>query len=80
MATSGDELLSRLTEDPDFREEFRADPEGAVSKRGIELSEEEREALGRLDTSGSDKELAERVSKRMSSWSDRRLKRAIRPL
>ena len=41
MATANEELLSRLTEDPDFREEFRADPADAVSRRGFELSDEE---------------------------------------
>jgi hypothetical protein len=79
MATSGDELLSRLTEDPEFREEFRADPEAAAAKRGIELSDDERDALRELDTSGSDEELTERVSRRLT-WSDLRLKQRIRPL
>jgi hypothetical protein len=68
MAPASEELLSRLTEDPDFREEFRADPEAAAAKRGIELSDEEREALRKLDVSGSDEELTERVSKRLSLW------------
>jgi hypothetical protein len=80
MKTSGEEQLSRVTEDPDLREEFRADPEGAASRRGIELSEEERESLRELDTGGSDEQLAERVSKRVTAFSDVRLKRRIRPL
>jgi hypothetical protein len=80
MATPGDELLSRLTEDPDFRDEFRADPVGAATSRGIELSQEQREALRGIETDGTGEELAERVSKRVAAWSDARLKRAIGPL
>jgi hypothetical protein len=65
---ASEQLLSRLTEDPDFREEFRADPEGAAAKRGIELSGDQRQALRGLDTGASDQELVERVSRRLSIW------------
>jgi hypothetical protein len=49
MAASGDELLSRPTDAPVFREEFRADAEARAARRMIEFSQEEREALRRID-------------------------------
>src|SRR3954447_27027552 len=72
------QLLSRLAEDPGFREELRADPDGALERRGVEMSEEQRRGLHELDLGGSDEQLAERISKYNRSFSDLRLKRAVR--
>lgn len=60
------------------RDELRSDPGAALSSRGGELSDAQQEELRELDTSGSDEELAERVSKRLMS--DVRLKRRIRAI
>ena len=81
-ATEQHELLSRLAEDPDFRAELRTDPEGALTRRGVELSDERRAKLREMDLREvPDEELAERVSKFFTAkWSDRRLKRRVRQL
>jgi len=73
------ELLSRLAEDPDFRSELRADPVAALSRRGVELSDEQRASLRDIDLDVPDEQLAERISK-FHFFSDVRLKRRIQPL
>ncbi len=57
------QLTDRFMNDADFREEMRQDPEGTAQSAGIELDEEDRQALQSVDWSGSDEELMERVSK-----------------
>ena len=74
------EFMSRLAEDPDFRAELRDDPEGALERRGVQLSGEQREQLRELDAEVPDEQLAERVSKLLRSFSDARLKRAIQAI
>jgi len=79
MTAEPQELLSRLAEDPDFRAELRADPAAALSRRGVELSDEQRATLREIDLDVPDEQLAERIS-RAATWSDVRLKRRIRRL
>src|SRR4051812_50230878 len=80
MTDDQQELLSRLAEDPEFRSDLRQDPEGALARRGVELSEEQRANLRELDLNVPDEQLAERVSKRVAAFSGRRAKRRIRGL
>jgi hypothetical protein len=49
--------------DPAFREQMRQDPEGTAKSTGLELDEEDRQALRSVDWSQSDEQLKERVSK-----------------
>jgi hypothetical protein len=44
---------------------MRKDPEGAAERSGLQLDDEDRQALRSIDWSGSDEELKERVSKRV---------------
>ncbi len=60
------QLADRFVNDAQFREEMRRDPEGAAQRSGLQLDDEDREALRSVDWSGSDEELKERVSKAMS--------------
>jgi hypothetical protein len=61
---SVDELIERWSVDEQFREDFRADPTGAVEAAGGQLSDEEWEALRNIDLAGtSDEELKQRVSR-----------------
>ena len=62
------QLADRFMEDPEFREEMRQDPEGAAERSGLPLDDEDKQALGSVDWSGSDEELNERVSKYIRSW------------
>ncbi len=59
------QLADRFVNDAQFREEMRRDPEGAAQRSGLQLDDEDREALRSVDWSGSDEELKERVSKSM---------------
>jgi hypothetical protein len=59
------QLADRFMNDADFREQMRQDPEGAAERSGLQLDEEDRQALKSIDWSGSDEELKERVSKGM---------------
>lgn len=64
---SNQEAMQQLTErfmnDADFREEMRQDPVGAAERSGLQLDEEDRQALRSTDWSVSDEELQARVSK-----------------
>jgi hypothetical protein len=42
---------------------MRRDPEGAAERSGLQLDDEDREALRSIDWSGTDEQLNERVSK-----------------
>jgi hypothetical protein len=57
------ELADRFMNDSNFREEMRRDPEGAAERSGLQLDDEDREALRSIDWSGTDEQLNERVSK-----------------
>ena len=57
------QLTDRFMNDADFRERMRQDPEGTAKSAGIELDEEDRQAIQSIDWSGSDEQLKERVSK-----------------
>jgi hypothetical protein len=59
------QLADRFMNDTDFREQMKQDPEGAAERSGLQLDEEDRQALKSVDWSGSDEELNERVSKSM---------------
>ena len=61
------QLADRFVNDAGFREEMRQDPEGVAERSGLQLDEEDRQALGSMDWSGSDEQLKERVSK-SRSW------------
>ena len=56
-------LTDRFMEDPDFRERMKQDPEGAAQSEGLQLDEEDKQALQSVDWSLSDEQLKERVSK-----------------
>jgi hypothetical protein len=60
-----DALLDRWYNDAEFRAAMRADPAGTLARCGIDLSDEEREALLRLDPARrpTDAQLEERISK-----------------
>jgi len=57
------QLADRFMNDADFREQMRQDPEGTAEHSGLQLDEEDRQALKSIDWSGSDEELNQRVSK-----------------
>ena len=59
------QLADRFMNDAQFREEMKQDPEGAAERSGLQLDEEDKQALRSLDWSVSDEELKERVSKRV---------------
>jgi hypothetical protein len=59
------QLADRFMNDADFRERMRQDPEGTAQSEGLQLDEEDRQALRSMDWSGSDEELKERVNKRV---------------
>ena len=62
------QLADRFMNDASFREEMKQDPEGAAERSGLQLDEEDRQALRSIDWSGSDEELNERVSKAYVKW------------
>lgn len=55
-------LIDRWMNDMEFREQLRADPEGAVRATGEELSEDEWEALRKVDWTLSDDDLMAHAS------------------
>ena len=57
------QLADRFMNDAEFREQMRQDPEGAAERSGLQLDEEDKQALRSIDWSGTDEELKERVSK-----------------
>ena len=57
------QLADRFISDMQFREQMKQDPEGAAERTGLQLDDEDRQALRSIDWSGSDEELKERVSK-----------------
>ncbi len=61
------QLADRFINDAQFREQMRKDPEGAAERSGLQLDEEDLQALRSIDWSGSDEQLSERVSK-AASW------------
>jgi hypothetical protein len=62
------QLADRFMNDADFREQMRQDPEGAAERSGLQLDEEDKQALKSMDWSSSDEELHERVSKWGVRW------------
>jgi hypothetical protein len=56
-------LIDKWMNEPEFREEIRRDPEGAVSRTGVVLDKVEMEALRSMDWNASDEELQARASK-----------------
>jgi hypothetical protein len=57
------QLADRFMNDTGFREEMKRDPEGAAERSGLNLDDEDRQALKSIDWNQSDQELQERVSK-----------------
>jgi hypothetical protein len=57
------QLADRFINDATFRDEMRQDPEGAAERSGLQLDEEDKQALKSVDWSDSDEQLHERVSK-----------------
>lgn len=57
-------LTDRFMEDADFRDRMKQDPEGTAESEGLQLDEEDRQALKSVDWSQSDEQLKERVSQR----------------
>jgi hypothetical protein len=62
---SGQILLDRWVEDEAFRTQMRADPVGAASSTGIQLSDEDNEFLRSVDWTLSDEELEQLLEKRL---------------
>lgn len=58
-------LTERFMNDAEVREQMKQDPEGSADSTGLQLDEEDRQALRSIDWSGSDEQLKERVSKRI---------------
>jgi hypothetical protein len=56
-------LIDRWTNEPGFKDEFRKDPHGTLVAHGISLTPEEETSVKSMDWSGSDQDLAQRVSK-----------------
>ena len=62
------QLTERFMNDAEFREQMKQDPEGSADSTGLQLDEEDRQALRSVDWSGSDEQLKERVSKYIRTW------------
>jgi len=77
-AEAVDQLLDRWMNEPAFREQMRADPEGTVRATGAELDDNEWRAIRDVDWSLSDEELQARFSERYRR-SRRRLGRGRSP-
>ena len=56
-------IMDRYVNDPQFQQDFRANPKATAAKHGYDLSEEELGAFESMDWSGSNEELMARVSK-----------------
>lgn len=56
------QLIDRWINEPAFREELRADPEGTVRRSGLELDEDEWQALRQIDWSLPNEELQARAN------------------
>jgi hypothetical protein len=56
-------IMDRFVNDPQFQQEFRADPKATAKRYDYDLTEEELVALDSMDWSGSNEELMARVSK-----------------
>ena len=46
-------IMDRFVNDPQFQQEFRADPKATAARYDYDLSEKELEALESMDLSGS---------------------------
>ena len=57
-----EELLDRWENDPAFRAEIRADPEGAVRQAGVQLDAREMAALRSVDWNEPDEVLQARIA------------------
>lgn len=57
-----EQLIDRWMNDPDFREQVRVDPLGAVQRSGAQLDADELAALRDFDWSASDEQLEARIS------------------
>jgi hypothetical protein len=58
-----EQLTDRFINDPEFRQQMRLDPVGTAERFGIELDEEDRQALLSIDWTLPDEQLIERTSK-----------------
>ncbi len=58
-----EQLADSFINDPEFREQMRLDPVGTAERFGIELDEEDRQALLSIDWTLPDEQLTERASK-----------------
>lgn len=56
------QLIDRWINEPAFREELRADPEGTVRRSGLELVEDEWQALRQIDWPLPNEELQARAN------------------
>ncbi len=59
------QLIDKWLNDPEFRKQFRDNPEGTVKKNGVQLSQEEWAALMKVDWKLPDNELKTQISKGM---------------
>lgn len=57
------QLADKFVNDPEFREQMKQDPEGTADSTGLQLDEEDKQALRSIDWGQSDQRLQERVSK-----------------
>ncbi len=62
------QLADRFMNDAEFREQMKQDPQGAAERSGLQLDEEDKQALRSIDWSGSDEQLDQRVSKIARGW------------
>lgn len=65
------QLADSFMNDAEFWKQVK-DPKGAAERSGLQLGEEDRQALRSIDWSASDEELKQRVSKGGSSTKQRR--------
>src|SRR5215211_4050131 len=55
------QLAERFMNDTDFREQMRQDPEGTAQRSGLQLDEEDPQALRSMDWSSSDEQFREQM-------------------
>ena len=55
-------IIERWMSDAAFREKMRASPQATVAEEGYELSDEEMQALDKLDLTAGDEELLRQAS------------------